>query len=245
MWSTYCTRWSLARCAYFRTISTHSQLPSSCSTCNGVPACTREAVLQTERAISTLWPCVQRPALVDISGLLFHRHHDRDELLLSYLKCVRAVSSLNASLLLLDAGHVFEVHTLCRCIDECSEDVWFFAEPDGEDGRPSENQRRAFEEFFQKRLRELEAETTRRCARKTALERRHPQSADAAESEVPRVRTLAARQADNASRMMARSRRSFVLVWSAMPKGCRNRLATCPEKAARRSMRRAAHSDPD
>jgi hypothetical protein len=107
----------------------------------------REAVLRTERAVSALWPCVQRPALVDISGLPFHRHQDPDELLLSYLKCVRAVSSLNAGLLLLEAGYVFEVHTLCRCIDECSEDVWFFAEPDGENGRPSENQQRAFNEF--------------------------------------------------------------------------------------------------
>jgi hypothetical protein len=92
---------------------------------------------------------VQRPAVVDIRGLPFHRHQDRDELLLTYLKCVRAVSSLNAGLLLLEAGYVFEVHTLCRCIDECSQDVWFFAEPDGEGGGPSENQRRAFEEFFQ------------------------------------------------------------------------------------------------
>ena len=38
--STYSTRCSLDRCAYFRTISTHSQPPSSCNTCSGVPACT-------------------------------------------------------------------------------------------------------------------------------------------------------------------------------------------------------------
>ena len=38
--STYCVKCSLERWAYFRTISTLSQAPNSCNTCNGVPDCT-------------------------------------------------------------------------------------------------------------------------------------------------------------------------------------------------------------
>jgi hypothetical protein len=40
MWPAYPARWSLDRCVYLRTISTHSHPPSSCRTCSGVPACT-------------------------------------------------------------------------------------------------------------------------------------------------------------------------------------------------------------
>lgn len=109
----------------------------------------REAVGKMETAVSALQACMQQPAVVDIGGLPFHRHRDQDVFLLMYMKCVRASSSLNACLLLFDAGHVFDVHALCRCVDECSQDVWFFDAPDGEDGGPSENQRRALMEFFQ------------------------------------------------------------------------------------------------
>jgi hypothetical protein len=89
----------------------------------------RAAIFETEKAIAGLGSYFQQPEVVLISGYPFHRHLYYDDLLLSYLKCVRAVSSLNACVVLLESGFVFEVHALCRSIDECSEDVTFFAKP--------------------------------------------------------------------------------------------------------------------
>lgn len=116
----------------------------------------RTAILATEKAVAALGLHLQQPELVPISGLPFHRHLYYDDLLLSYLKCVRAVSSLNACLVLLESGYVFEVHALCRSIDECSEDVFFFAKPDGENGAASANQERALNEFYQEEWTDLD-----------------------------------------------------------------------------------------
>jgi hypothetical protein len=47
------------------------------------------------------------------------------------------------------SGFIQETYSLCRTIDEASEDIWFMSTPLGEGGQPSEDQRRFIDEFFQ------------------------------------------------------------------------------------------------
>jgi hypothetical protein len=68
---------------------------------------------------------------------------------MSYLKCIRAISSLNAAAVLLRSGYVQEVGALCRCVDEFCEDVLFLATPLGGDGEYAKAQQRLVEEYFQ------------------------------------------------------------------------------------------------
>jgi hypothetical protein len=90
-----------------------------------------------------------KPEFVEVNGMPEWRHDEMSDLLLSYLKCVRSLSSLNAAVVLLRHGYVQEVGVLCRCVDEYCEDVLFLATPLGENGSVSQNQTRFVEEFFQ------------------------------------------------------------------------------------------------
>lgn len=108
----------------------------------------RDAIEQTKSVVEALDRHFIHPELVEIKGKLFFRHKKQNDLLLSQLKCIRAVSSLNACIVLLEHGFVQEIGTLCRCIDDFYQDVLFLASPLGESG-PSEQQKRLVEEFFQ------------------------------------------------------------------------------------------------
>jgi len=88
------------------------------------------------------------PRFVRVRGLPQFRHEPKSDLLMSYLKCLRAISSLNAALVLLRSGFIQEVGALCRCIDEFCEDVRFLATPLGDGGKYSQDQQRLVEEFF-------------------------------------------------------------------------------------------------
>ncbi|MEO6687890.1 MAG: hypothetical protein ABIS07_05225 [Dokdonella sp.] len=77
------------------------------------------------------------------------RHGQRDDIVMSFLKCVRSVSLLHAARLLLCNGCYQEVGILSRCIGEAVEDVIFLSTPLGDKGAPSENQIRLTNEFFQ------------------------------------------------------------------------------------------------
>lgn len=68
---------------------------------------------------------------------------------MSYLKCVRSVSSLNACLVLLRHGYVQEIGVLCRCIDDNNEDVTYLGTRHGDDAKQSQIQERMVKEFFQ------------------------------------------------------------------------------------------------
>jgi len=117
----------------------------------------RDAVGVAQLVIERLERHFPAPALVEIGGRPLFRHTQQDDLLLSHLKCVRAVSSLNACLLLLEHGYVQEIGTLCRCVDDFSQDVLFLATPLGDDGKPSEQQKRLVEEFFQEEFDQIES----------------------------------------------------------------------------------------
>ena len=108
-------------------------------------------VREVERHLQVLAPFFPPVQLAAVDGRPIgyrHRYDDQNELLLSYLKCIRAVSTLSACILLLEHGYVQETGALCRCIDEFCEDVWFLAVPLGDNG-PSEDQLRMVEAFYQ------------------------------------------------------------------------------------------------
>ena len=86
-----------------------------------------------------------------------YRHEKKHDRLLVYLKGVRGISLLNASLVLLEAGHVHEMGILCRCMDESFEDMMLFIRSLGPDGEPTDKQKRVFEEFFQEEFEDLSA----------------------------------------------------------------------------------------
>lgn len=71
------------------------------------------------------------------------RYKKRSDLLLIFLQGVRWVSLLNASIVLLEAGHVHEMGILFRCMDESAEDIFFFADARGPKGQVFVNQQRA------------------------------------------------------------------------------------------------------
>lgn len=113
-------------------------------------------VQQAEDAVVKLERHFDRPSLVEIGDKPFFRHARKDDLLMSHLKCVCAISALNASLALLRQGYVQEIGMLCRCVDDCYQDVLFLGTPLGEDGKHSEQQRRLVEDFFQEEFDDLE-----------------------------------------------------------------------------------------
>jgi hypothetical protein len=64
-----------------------------------------------KKTISDLEMCVQalgdyfdHPVLVNYGGIPYFRHENQNDLLASYLKCVRIISSLNAAFLLFEKG---------------------------------------------------------------------------------------------------------------------------------------------
>lgn len=108
----------------------------------------RKVVSRAQDVVESLNRHFQPPELVKVDGKPFFRHSNKNDLLLSQLKCIRAISSLHACILLLENGYVQEVGTLCRCIDDFNQEVLFLATPLGDNG-PSEQQRRLVNEFFQ------------------------------------------------------------------------------------------------
>jgi hypothetical protein len=79
-----------------------------------------------------------------------YRHKTQDRQLAAFLKCARSVSTLNACKVLIEAGHVLEVYTLCRSIDEANEDVSFLLLPLSAEDEPQRG--RYLCEFYQEEL---------------------------------------------------------------------------------------------
>jgi hypothetical protein len=107
------------------------------------------AVAGLDRCVQLLSSSFDPPVLANVSGLPMFRHRERDSALMSFLKLVKVASHNNAAIHLIRAGHVLEVYTLCRMIDEACEDVIFMLHPLGENGEPSTWQERFLEEFWQ------------------------------------------------------------------------------------------------
>jgi len=94
---------------------------------------------------------IQAPILADVGGLRAWRYQDLSESLVCFLKGVKVVSSLNASMVLLRAGHTQEIGALCRMIDDYCNEIFFLLLPqDGENF--SKEQIRFLNDFFQEEL---------------------------------------------------------------------------------------------
>lgn len=81
------------------------------------------------------------------SGVVF-RYRQQSDTLLCFLKGVKLISTLNGALVLLAQGYVQEISALIRIADDCSSDILFMLLPANGD-KPSQDQDRFFEEFYQ------------------------------------------------------------------------------------------------
>jgi hypothetical protein len=77
------------------------------------------------------------------------RHELKDDKQFVFLKGVRYMSLLNASLTLFMSSFFHEMGILARCMDEALEDVMFFLRRTGENGELSKRQTEALAEFYQ------------------------------------------------------------------------------------------------
>lgn len=78
-----------------------------------------------------------------------HAPQTRSNGLACYLKAVKICSTLNGALVLLDSGHVQEAFALGRVAQDQVDDIHFLVRPRGDDGKLSERQTTALDEFFQ------------------------------------------------------------------------------------------------
>jgi hypothetical protein len=76
------------------------------------------------------------------------RYENLTESLACYLKGVKAISTLNACVVLLRQGFVQEVGALCRMVDDFCNEIFFLLTPQGDEGF-SQDQIKFLENFFQ------------------------------------------------------------------------------------------------
>lgn len=94
---------------------------------------------------------IQGPFFVDVGGYKAWRYQDLSESLACFLKGLKVVSSLNASMVLLRTGYTQEIGALCRMIDDyCNEIVFLLLPQDGENF--SKDQIQFLNDFFQEEL---------------------------------------------------------------------------------------------
>jgi len=100
---------------------------------------------ELEQCIAALETFIPLPERIKESDGFVFRHKDEHKIpeLAAFLKAVRIVSLLNASLTLLREGYTQAVYILCRAIDESVEDIIFLSvEP------PDENAKKRRTEFL-------------------------------------------------------------------------------------------------
>jgi hypothetical protein len=86
--------------------------------------------------------------MVEEGSVWWFRYEKQSDCVLCFLKGVKLVSTLNAALILLRQGYTQEVGALCRMADDFFYEIMFLMKPlDGD--KPSKDQQRFFEEFFQ------------------------------------------------------------------------------------------------
>lgn len=76
------------------------------------------------------------------------RHETLSDSLVCYLKGVKAISTLNGCVVLLQHGHAQEIGALCRMVDDFCNEIFFLLVPQG-DGGFSDDQKRFVDNFFQ------------------------------------------------------------------------------------------------
>ena len=83
----------------------------------------------------------------DVGPHRHFRHEVLTESLACYLKGIKAISTLNAAIVLLRQGYAQEVGALCRMVDDFCNEIFFLLMPQGSDGF-SDDQMRFLENFF-------------------------------------------------------------------------------------------------
>jgi len=90
---------------------------------------------------------IQAPVFADVGGYRAWRYQNLSESLACFLKVIKIVSTLNASMVLLRAGYAQEIGALCRMIDDYCNEIFFLLLPlDGENF--SKDQIQFLDDFF-------------------------------------------------------------------------------------------------
>lgn len=93
----------------------------------------------------------ERPEFVEIHGHREFRYRQQTESLACFLKGVKLVSTLNASVQLLKGGFIQEMGALCRMLDDLKNEITFLLVPlDGK--KYSDSQMEFLRDFFQEEL---------------------------------------------------------------------------------------------
>ena len=107
----------------------------------------KKTVTILESALTALGAQIEEPSFFDDNDYPRFRHREQSNGLAAYLKAVRIVSALNASLVLLERGFIEELGVLFRTIDEFLEDIVILLSPQA-DGGVSEAQIRILDDFY-------------------------------------------------------------------------------------------------
>ncbi|MGA2225711.1 MAG: hypothetical protein ABSH41_14845 [Syntrophobacteraceae bacterium] len=91
---------------------------------------------------------IEAPMFVDVGGYRAWRYLNLSEALACFLKGVKVVSTLNASMVLLRAGFVQEIGALCRMVDDYCNEIFFLLLPQDAE-KYSKDQIQFLEDFFQ------------------------------------------------------------------------------------------------
>ncbi len=91
---------------------------------------------------------IEAPIFADFGGFRAWRYQTLTESLVCFLKGVKVLSTLNASMVLLRAGYAQEIGALCRMIDDFCNEIFFLLMP--QDGKNfSKEQIQFLNDFFQ------------------------------------------------------------------------------------------------
>ncbi len=105
-------------------------------------------LLRLERVYIAMSEVAGKPIFIDDGVYPRFRHATLSDALTCYLKGVKALSTLNACLVLLRSGYAQEIGAVCRMVDDYCNEVFFLLVPQDGD-HPSADQIRFVETFFQ------------------------------------------------------------------------------------------------
>lgn len=91
---------------------------------------------------------IEAPIFVDIGGVHQWRYNKVSDSLACFLKGVKVISTINASMVLLKTGHTQEIGALCRMTDDYWNEIMFLLSPQDGD-KFSQHQIQFLNDFFQ------------------------------------------------------------------------------------------------
>lgn len=108
-----------------------------------------QTLQQLEQIYAQMDKAAGRLLYQDVGLYRQFRHETLTESLACYLKGIKAISTLNACIVLLRHGYAQEVGALCRMVDDFCNEIFFLLLPQGSGGTFSDDQIRFLENFFQ------------------------------------------------------------------------------------------------